>query len=74
MSVDVTYDGTVTVKSECLLVTQCLDWGKNDRNVQAFFGELDRLVSTHPPYRLPIAAYDDNAMIPIERVIREGKQ
>ena len=71
MGVDVTYDGTVTAKSECVLVTQCLDWGKNSRNVNAFFNEVARLASAHPPAKLSITAYDENEMTPVERVIKE---
>ena len=35
LTVDVDADGTVTARSECLLATQCIDWGKNGRNVNA---------------------------------------
>jgi len=72
MSVEISYNGNVTAKSECLLITQCLDWGKNGRNVRAFFNEVSRLASMHPSAKLPIAAYDDNKMTPVERVIKEG--
>jgi len=35
--VEVESDGTVTVRSECLMPTQMLDWGRNRRNVNAVF-------------------------------------
>ena len=41
--VDVGHDGTVMARSECVLVTQCFDWGKNARNVNQFFSELSRI-------------------------------
>jgi hypothetical protein len=44
--------GRVTVTSECALVTQCLDWGKNRSNVNAFLKRLKKLErSTDPDLR-----------------------
>jgi hypothetical protein len=74
MSVDIIYDGTVQAKSECLLATQCLDWGKNSRNLKAFFAEVARLASSYAPSQLPVAAYDQSAMTPLERIIKGEKQ
>lgn len=34
-------DGTLTVRSECALPTQCFDWGKNSRNVQKLFEQIE---------------------------------
>src|SRR3954466_15485986 len=44
IAVEVSHDGTVMIRSECLLPTQCIDWGKNKRNVDAFFDEVSRVV------------------------------
>lgn len=33
-------NGNVTMKSECSLSTQIVDWGKNKRNVKTFFRHL----------------------------------
>ena len=52
IAIDVSYDGVVKAKSECALPTQCIDWGKNSRNVKAFFGEVARLVSGRDAARL----------------------
>lgn len=40
--IDVTVEdnGNVTMKSECSLPTQIIDWGKNKRNVNKFFNTL----------------------------------
>jgi hypothetical protein len=36
ISVEIRRGGTVRVESTCRLPTQCFDWGKNQRNVDAF--------------------------------------
>lgn len=33
-------NGSVSMKSECSLPTQIIDWGKNKRNVKKFFNAL----------------------------------
>lgn len=33
-------DGSLTVTSKCALPTQCIDWGKNKRNVAKFIREV----------------------------------
>jgi hypothetical protein len=45
-------DGTVSVESACRLPTQCFDWGKNQRNVDAFLELVDeksRQIATTGP-------------------------
>ena len=71
IAVAVSADGTVTAKSECLLATQCFDWGKNRRNVKAFFDEVSRAASAREASRLPFASYDEQSLTPVERVIRD---
>src|SRR6516225_1107665 len=36
ISVEIEGEGTVWIESKCRLPTQCIDWGKNQRNVDAF--------------------------------------
>ena len=40
---------TVDVRSECIWPTQLVDWGKNKRNVNRFFGHLAALLSEGQP-------------------------
>ncbi len=37
VNVKIDCDGTIWFESKCRLPTQCIDWGKNQRNVKAFF-------------------------------------
>ncbi len=43
----------IRVRSECGLPTQCIDWGKNQKNVQKFVGVLVAAMqqAPQPPYR-----------------------
>lgn len=45
----------VSMLSQCLLPTQLIDWGKNKRNVNRFFGHLTALLQPPqlPPYQSP---------------------
>lgn len=72
--VEISDDGVVRAKSECLLPTQCFDWGKNSRNVKAFLGEVSRVASGREALRPPVPSFDDEARSPIERVIKEGEK
>jgi hypothetical protein len=40
---------TIEVRSECLLPTQCIDWGKNRANVERFLGAVRRVVDELAP-------------------------
>lgn len=35
-------DNTISVTSKCALPTQCMDWGKNKKNVRRFIAEFKR--------------------------------
>src|SRR5215207_2171041 len=74
IAVEVSHDGVVTAKSACLMVTQCFDWGKNRRNVQAFFDEASRGASAREESRPPVASYDEQSLTPVERVIRDEER
>jgi hypothetical protein len=41
VSVEIDRGGTISVESRCRLPTQCFDWGKNQRNIDAFFQLVD---------------------------------
>ena len=45
ITVAIDADGTVWMKSKCRMVTQCFDWGKNQRNVNAFFAQVARALA-----------------------------
>lgn len=49
----------VSVTSQCLLPTQLIDWGKNKRNVNRFFGHLTALLqpAQFPPSQPPPAQF-----------------
>lgn len=36
ITLELNESGTFSITSKCALPTQCFDWGKNQRNVQAF--------------------------------------
>jgi hypothetical protein len=74
IAVEISDEGVLTAKSECLLVTQCLDWGKNRRNVRAFFAEVSRGVSAREALRSPVASSDEESLTPVERVIKGGEK
>lgn len=43
----VSVEGTVTAKSQCMLVTQCFDWGKNSENVKTLFNVISRTAAVY---------------------------
>jgi hypothetical protein len=54
-------DGFVDVLSRCRAPSQCIDWGRNERNVEAFFArmpspELPLLDAAHAASGLPVGA------------------
>jgi hypothetical protein len=69
-------DGTVSARSAGVVPTQCIDWGKNERNIKKFFDELDRSVTTirSSAALRPPRQFDEENRTPIERVFgnREG--
>ena len=72
--VETSSDGVVTARSECLLITQCFDWGKNRRNVRALFDEVSRGASARQALLRPVASYDAESLTPLERVISDGEK
>lgn len=49
MAINIYQDGTVQVQSKCVVPLTLFDWGKNKKNVSAFFGHLDYFLS-RPAY------------------------
>lgn len=77
VTVKLTRDGSIAVRSEGILFTQFIDWGKNRRNIKLFFEQLGRaLPSAHAlnPDRQPAPQFDDVGMTPLERVFREEEK
>jgi hypothetical protein len=71
LRVRVAEDGTVTARSESVLPTQCIDWGKNRRNVLRFFGELERSVASAKTLiasERPRDQFDREGRTPVERI------
>lgn len=44
--VRISVQGAVTIRSECVLPTQIVAWGKNKRNAKKFFRKLEKLLAT----------------------------
>jgi hypothetical protein len=68
----VSFDGpdTVTVESKCVMVTQCVDWGKNKQNVKQFLAHFEgkqHRDALSPP--LDPVYLDENEKTPVERII-----
>jgi hypothetical protein len=73
MTVHARKDGTLEVRSQCRLPTQCIDWGKNRRNVNTFLERLDRVLARRARARERAESQDapePNAMPPREERIR----
>ncbi len=51
LTVRVRRDGVVEVHSACRLITQCLDWGRNQENVDTFLDRLGRVLARDDPRR-----------------------
>jgi hypothetical protein len=49
LTVEVEDDGTVVIRSQCSLPTQCFDWGKNKKNVQRFLDEFRKELAADEP-------------------------
>ena len=43
IDVDIKEDGILNIKSVCYFVAQIFAWGKNKRNVKAFFEKMEKL-------------------------------
>lgn len=46
----------VTVRSECSLPTQIIDWGKNKSNVKSIHAQLSSIAGSQPAAPAPVAA------------------
>jgi hypothetical protein len=84
-NVEIAYNGTVVARSECALVTQCFDWGKNASNIRAFFDQLSsrsQLSKGRPELKVgsalePSNVKEDDAgeeVSPLERVLGRGNE
>lgn len=77
LRVRVEEDGTVTARSEGVVPTQCIDWGKNRRNVAQFFEQLERsaasarasIASERPPEQ-----FDEAGRTPVERIFGDAEE
>lgn len=47
LRIEILPNGLVTIESKCVFPLQCFDWGKNKKNVQTFFAELERTHVSH---------------------------
>ena len=69
-------DGRIKVKSEGVLRSQCIDWGKNKKNIKLFFSQLHLTISS--PFSLNANKsqnmFDESEMTPVEKVLREDKK
>ncbi|MDM7923501.1 MAG: hypothetical protein QUS14_14480 [Pyrinomonadaceae bacterium] len=61
---------TITIESKCILVTQCLDWGKNKANVKQFLAHFEA-IENRASLKYPIEPtyLDENQKTPVERII-----
>jgi|TARA_B100000959_G_C14754013_1_gene530433 hypothetical protein len=48
ITIDITHSPVVTVSSKCTFPLQCFDWGKNAKNVSAFFSSLNSQLQQFP--------------------------
>jgi hypothetical protein len=46
LRVEISSRGQVEVESKCAFPMQCIDWGKNKRNVKTFFSRFESLLKT----------------------------
>jgi hypothetical protein len=77
VTVKITKDRFIAVRSEGILFTQFIDWGKNRRNIKLFFEQLGQtLPSAHAlnPDRRPAPPFDDAGMTPLERVFNDEER
>ncbi|HEX8289643.1 MAG TPA: hypothetical protein VF556_16790 [Pyrinomonadaceae bacterium] len=73
LTISFTEDGAIEAKSEGILATQCIDWGKNKRNIKMFFSQLAQttpLLFSLDSYK-SLALFDETGTTPVEKVFRE---
>jgi len=73
LTVSFTEDGEIKVKSEGIFPLQCIDWGKNKRNIKMFFSQLAQTTPSLlflDSYKSPVL-FDETGMTPVEKVLRE---
>jgi hypothetical protein len=72
LRIEILPDGVVMVESKCGLPSQCLDWGKNKRNVQRFIAQLEQAERTYllveKPKPQPLS-FDDEGLSPVGRML-----
>jgi hypothetical protein len=61
---------TATIVSKCLLPTQCIDWGKNKKNVTTLLNMLRRLEHFENSNLAPASVND--GISPLNRLITEN--
>ncbi len=76
LTVSFTEDGTIKAKSEGILATQFIDWGKNKRNIKMFFSQLAQTAPSLfslDSYKPPVL-FDESGRTPVEKVLREDER
>ena len=51
ITVEVERDGRLFVRSACIFPTQCIDWGRNRKNIERLLREVDRVFEDARPSR-----------------------
>ncbi len=70
--ISVSIEGTtVTIVSKCLLPTQCIDWGKNKKNVMLLLNTLRKLEHFENAKLTPTSGVNDG-ISPVTRLITES--
>lgn len=70
MEVEISAGSGVRAESRCSLPTQCFDWGKNRKNVEKFFAQLDQAARRGPAVG-QAQEFTQTGRSPIERLIGE---
>jgi hypothetical protein len=68
MTITVNADGNISAKSESRLVTQCLDWGKNQENIDIFFNHLSQIAN---PLILQRSSRNNDGITPVQRLFND---
>jgi len=49
LTIDFSFPNGIQVTSKCSFPLQCVDWGKNERNIRKFLDQLSSLLSQQQP-------------------------